>query len=179
MSNGIHTKLNIPDLWFDFYARFLPGVAFVAVGRVVLFPCHGIPKGGEMVIIAFAGYLCGLLVQPISSYITGHIGRRIARKEGHDHLYIRKLSDRLHKSSRSREAMILSKMHGETTFFVQFFVLGTVLLLVLLSREREINTIIVINFFCLIGFVLGARATAGRRMKRAIDVDKVITESII
>lgn len=43
MGAELKAELNIPDLWFDFYARFLPGTTFVIIVRFFLLGYKNIP----------------------------------------------------------------------------------------------------------------------------------------
>jgi hypothetical protein len=68
MNGVIKTELNIPDLWYDFYARLLPGAAFVTALWLIF--QKDLPDWKEIVLLAFASYFCGLIAQPIASRIT-------------------------------------------------------------------------------------------------------------
>ena len=172
MIPDIKTELNIPDLWFDFYARFLPGILFISALYFLWPGDPNIPSGWLLVLLALAGYCCGLLVQPISSEIVGLIHSGIARIATGDNDYVRK--QRHHDPLR-----ILSKMHGETTFFVQCFVLGIVLLMLqktsLLQLKGIDKTIAATWLFLMFALVM-AVDVAWRRVRRAHLLKKLAEE---
>ena len=175
MGPSIQTELHIPELWFDFYARFLPGTAFVAFAKAVIWKDVSLPTVRELLIIAFAGYSCGLVVQPVSSRLTVLLEDRVVPpgQKPPGHLYVRALQERLRRESRLRQSMILSKMHGETTFFVQLFVLGSVLLALQLFTAPKSPLLIGLNIACLVAFPLAAFEVANRRVRRADDISTI------
>lgn len=170
MSNGINAELKVPDLWYDFYARILPGSAFVAVVRLTIIKNFLVPDFHEIFIIALAGYFCALLTQPLSSriaiYIEGYIEKRKSPNKG-DRLFVRRVQAKLGRTS--RESMILSKMHGEIVFFIQLFVLGIVFLF--LNFFFDLRFMIIWNILFIIFVSLGAFEVTSRRAERALDYD--------
>jgi hypothetical protein len=163
MDPKIITELKIPDLWYDFYARFLPGTLFVA-SLYILWPGDAsIPSGWMGAIIAFGGYIAGLLLQPLSSELTGLLHDLMAHLVTGDKYYVRKQK---HLDPRR----ILSKMHGETTFFVQCFIMSSVLIILQmissLNLESSTGTIIA-NIFFIVYVLLMAVDMAWRRVRRA------------
>jgi len=173
----IKTELRIPDLWFDFYARFLPGVAFVTTYRLVIRRDSSFPSGAsEILCLAFIGYFCALITQPLASMFTGWIERFLENKltpEKEDYVqavswYLSALLPNEQQQAGIRQAMILSKMHGETTFFVQLLVLGAfVFVLQFVSSFPLCIYSIIFNFLCEILFLGGAFEVAYRRLIRA------------
>lgn len=131
MNPEIKVELQVPDLWYDFYARVLPGTAFIAALRYVVLGTTSTPSVTEIIAILWMGYFSALLTQPLASRLTGWIERLAKTIAGEpDRLYIRRVQEVL--GSDSRKAMILSKMHGEVAFFVQ---LGLLTLLTLLAES--------------------------------------------
>ena len=135
-----------------------------------------------MIIFFFAGYFCGLIIQPISSELIALIEfliEIIMARDKKDQLYIRKVQDRIGRTS--NESMVLSKMHGEAVFFVQLFFLGLLFLGIKylhdsaeLSNKTSIECwIIIFVVFC----IAAAVAVAFRRFRRAIAYDKSIKKS--
>jgi len=167
MNGELKTELRIPDLWYDFYARVLPGAAFVAALKVLVFHNQAIPEVREIVLLIFAGYFCALMTQPVASRLTGRIEDTVELYEApnKDRLYIRKVQAKLGRTS--RESMILSKMHGEVVFFIQLFVLGTLFLIIQLVRCS--TEMLGWNIVAVLAFILAALEVASRRLKRAID----------
>lgn len=80
-----------------------------------------VPSATEAIVIAALGLLCGLLSQPFSSRIVGWLELGAARIRGQPGDYVNEVRSRLGPSKR---AAILSKMHGEVTFFTQMAVLS-------------------------------------------------------
>lgn len=121
MTTQLNADLKIPDLWFDFYARFLPGTIFVAA-LYILWPGDlSIPSGWLAAILALGAFIVGLLIQPLSSELTGILHSVMAWMVTGERYYVR-------KRGRLDPLRILSKMHGETTFFVQCFFLSAIML---------------------------------------------------
>ncbi len=116
--------LRIPDLWYDFYARLLPGAGFVAAIRTQILKDSTIPDAMEFIVLACGGYFCALLVQPVSARLAGlvELGATMVMQQGRD--YVSKIQSNLGRDK--RESMILSKMHAEVTFFCQLTVLSIV-----------------------------------------------------
>jgi len=73
MSNNINTQLTIPDIWYDFYARLLPGLYFVFIARYTIQSGWNSPNTSEILIIFIAGYFSGLLFQPVASTVTNYV----------------------------------------------------------------------------------------------------------
>ena len=118
----VKVELRIPDLWFDFYARFLPGIAFVAAIRTLVVGNVKIPNAAELLVLAFGGFLFALISQPISSRLTKGVEYLAAKTLKKEVEYVADVQRELGRSK--RESMILSKMHGEVTFFCQLSVLS-------------------------------------------------------
>ena len=175
MSVNFETKLDIPDLWFDFYARFLPGVTFVGAARVTVLENFEVPNAAEIIVIAFLGFVCALVTQPLSSLITKCLERKVSRWKapGKDCLYVRKVQEKLIGLERNRQSMIISKMHGETTFFIQMFVLNLVLLFLEIGKGY-FKDLLKIHSILLVIFLLCALEVAARRVKRANDLEKCL-----
>ncbi|MBI2423915.1 MAG: hypothetical protein HYV27_13875 [Candidatus Hydrogenedentes bacterium] len=119
MGANIDATFDIPDIWFDFYARFVPGSAFAAVVYYM--------RGGDWATIsalqasflAAGGYCCALTTQWASSEITAWITDRMQQKRGVKIVQDQTLDPK----------DILGKMHSETTMYIQAFVLGCILFL--------------------------------------------------
>ena len=169
MSGELKADLQIPDLWYDFYARLLPGAVFVVAIRCYVFNNTTLPGAGEMFVLAAAGYLSGLLTQPLASRLTGAIERFAAWHRSKERHYIGTVQQRLGESS--RKSMILSKMHGEVAFFAQLGILSVVF--GLLERAQYIP-------FILAPFALAAAfEVALRRLQRAMDDEQTLNDSSV
>ena len=163
---GISTELRIPDLWYDFYARLVPGTAFVAAVYVLRLGDAAWPCTLQTVILALAGYFTAIITQPISSRVTGWIHDLAATVAGVGRLFVRQSA----KTLDLRQQQILSKMHGEATLFVQLSVFSVILIAhqALLDHDGPPWF-----WFALaaVAFVLEALEVAHRRIKRARDLD--------
>ena len=158
--SGINAELKIPDLWYDFYARLLPGGLFVTA-IYVLWPVPlDWPSPSKMVVLVAAGYVSALVSQPVASPLSHLIHWLVAGRKCH-HV------ERIGKGLNPHEASILDKMHGEVTFFTQCFVLTLVLLIVQsvprfgLQQERCLTSVAALVFLVL------AVITSVRRKWRA------------
>lgn len=122
MNASVNTDLKIPDLWFDFYARILPGSAFVAVAVYYVIGLETSPSALEALLAVFAGYFIAMLTQPFASRMTRRVERFAdwLRKLNEDHV----LQAQQALGRDTRRALLLSKMHGESTFFVQIALLS-------------------------------------------------------
>jgi uncharacterized protein involved in cysteine biosynthesis len=164
---GHFEDLKVPDLWYDVYARLLPGTAFVGAAYYLFSTTPKTPDWIGMLIALLCGYFFGLVAQPASSRITGWLHYIVAKAHGKDRLYV----EMIRKELDDRQSMILSKMHGETTFFVQCTVLGSILLLIRLfypqvhgtAKEYALHVCL-----CLL-FLIEAVEVADRRFRRALD----------
>ena len=166
---GLHLQgeVRVPELWYDVYARLLPGTAFVGAAYYLFSTPPKTPDGVGVVIGLLCGYFFGLVAQPASSRITAWLHHMVAKARGEDRLYVRKIQKELDH----RQSMILSKMHGETTFFVQCAVLGMVLLLIRLSHPQlhaSAKAHLVHACVCLVFLIEGVEV-ADRRFRRARD----------
>ena len=167
MSPKVNTELKIPDLWFDIYARFLPGAGFIAALYYMAGGTRNITTL-EVIMLIFVGYLAALVIQPISSEITSKLHDYVAKHNHLHRLYVRVITKK-HDPKR-----ILSKMHGETTFFAQASLLSLILFIlqvlpVFWLSYGNIPPLMTLAasiwlFFC-------AFMVAGRRLKRAIDIE--------
>lgn len=133
---SVQAQLHIPDLWFDFYSRFLPGAVFVAATRIFIFGNKAMPSYAELIVLALAGYLFGLLSQPISSRLT-RLVETLADKASKVQIeYVASIQKKIGRNL--RESLILSKMHGEVNFFCQLAVLSGVYQII--QRKLSIET---------------------------------------
>lgn len=216
MAGEIKTELSIPDLWFDFYARFIPGCVFVTAVRFYSLGIKALPETGEFVFLAGVSYFVGILAQPISSRIVGVIEtltegcktteiekiseskniickffeklkkgfknklKRLCCKksdEGNEKNNVDKnwLRILLYQIGRnSKDSLIISKMHGEGTLFVQLAVLTILFwvqekwqLIYGLPYQDNFSFPFNIALIMFIIFLLGAMEIASRRAKRA------------
>ena len=157
--------LKIPEIWYDVYARLLPGTAFVGALYFFFSNSPQMPNGIGFLIALFFGYFIALVAQPLSSEITRWLEGKVLKHYRAEELYVEKIQKELDE----RQSMILSKMHGEITFFVQCMVLGIFLLIIRWfypQRQWTMESYIFHICFCDI-FFIGAIEVACRRFKRA------------
>ena len=176
MSAEIKTELQIPDLWFDFYARLLPGLAFVAALRTLIFSDRTVPAATELVVIVAVGFFCGLLSQPFSSRIVGGLEWSAAKIRHRSTDYVNIITKQLDSSNR---ALILSKMHGEVTFFTQLAVLSVGYGLVnrfCPPAPELLAWYISVIFLGALGL---AFEVADRRVKRAEREERLLDEAVL
>jgi len=161
----LRTELQIPDLWFDFYARLVPGTAFVAATRVWILGQTSMPGGVEAMVLAALGYLVGLVFQPLSSRLTAWVEELVARLHGKDEGFVTRVT--LCLGTTSRWSMILGKMHGETTMYMQFALL-TLTFRVLAEAPSSNASAGSFSLWAAALFVLFVFEVADRQMQRAV-----------
>ncbi len=173
MSAEVSTEIRIPDVWYDFYARLVPGSVVVAAFYVLMCEKTIQPDGWEIVLILASGYVLSLFSQPISSRLTGGLHRLSESIYGKNRTYVREIQRKL--GTTSRQSMILSKMHGEVTFFVQMFVLSLALLAI--DKFGSVHWPAPLPALCwfIVAFLVAAFEVALRRLKRAIDVEMTMS----
>jgi hypothetical protein len=110
MANGLHAELRVPDLWYDFYARLIPGTAFVFALRWSTQDEWAITGGVELILLLLADFFCGLVINPISSRLTGILEGRIEQSKTGETHFIQKVQAEAGQDTRS--AMILSNTNG-------------------------------------------------------------------
>jgi hypothetical protein len=175
MGPELKTEIQIPDLWFDFYARFLPGTAFVGLARTFIFLKTTMPSLSESVILVFLGFLTALLTQPLSSRIVGGIEAWAERKQGAG--FVNRVTSELGFESRS--SMIISKMHGEVTLYVQLAWLSLLYFVLELLHPPPTNRLGTWAFGLSALFLLYGFEVANRRIKRAIRHRTLLDTSVI
>jgi len=168
MSPDIQANLEIPDIWFDFLARFLPGVSFVTMVWFV-FLKKPAPTGLEAILgVIFAGYVAGLITSPPASRIARIIESRAGKlpKGEEDRVkFIRRVQAKLSYSS--RQTLLIGKMHAEVVFFVQLAIFSLLLIVVELYKGISFYPIIAVTIILLPIFFLEAYEVASRRFERA------------
>jgi hypothetical protein len=173
MGPDIKVDLQIPDLWYDFYARLLPGITFVGTIRCCLLGLLNLPSLLEILVIFIIGYIVALITQPLSSRISRWIERLVEKmKNIKENDFIRRVQKELGLDS--RPSMVISKMHGEVSFFVQLSMLTLVYLLIQTFVGNK--SIISLNWFPIlfaVVCVIWAFEVAMRRLQRAIKDGKL------
>jgi hypothetical protein len=61
---------NLPDAWFDWYARLLPGSLGVVTFAYASGKLNAIPDAGQTFSLLMLGYLGGHLLQPLVGFLT-------------------------------------------------------------------------------------------------------------
>ncbi len=175
MSPEITTELHIPDLWYDFFARLLPGITFIAALRVLALSNTTFPDFPEMIVLTFAGYISALITQPLSSWLTGLIESKVGRLPPGEQdriVFIRKIQKKFGESS--RQTLILGKMHAESTFFVQLAVLSLIVFVIQLLKGATLLPTIAFHLLWVILMISNASAVASRRVKRGQQLNEAM-----
>jgi hypothetical protein len=156
----IKTELKIPDLWYDFYARLLPGTAFVGAIYVLWPGPPSWPDPLQTIVLVAVGYFSALVSQPLASPLSHLIHWLVARRKRY---YVESIGKKLSP----HEASILDKMHGEVTFFTQCFVLTLVLLIAQIMPRLKLEQELCLTSIAAIVLLVLAVITAFRRKWRA------------
>ncbi len=167
----LKADMKIPDLWYDFYARLLPGCVFLGLTWHFVYG-HPWPSSALAAAIAVgAAYCCALVSQPISSRLVVWIETRCVRGVGNEHPgdYVNRIQKAL--GTDSRRSMIISKMHGEVTFHAQMAVLGAILCILQVEKHGLDHTRTAWNLLAVAVFLAFAYEVAARRVDRARKYD--------
>lgn len=97
---------SLPDVWFDWYARLLPGSLGVVAFAYASGKLNAIPNAGEIVSILMLGYILGHLIQPLAGFLT----KRIEVLHGKEEIYKRAKQA---KNSNQESLKKASKAHAE------------------------------------------------------------------
>lgn len=97
---------SLPDVWFDWYARLLPGSLGVVAFAYASGKLNAIPAAGETFSILMLGYLVGHLLQPMVGFLT----KPVERWHGKEEIYKRAKQD---KNSNQESLKKVSKAHAE------------------------------------------------------------------
>jgi hypothetical protein len=176
MSVDVQAELKIPDMWYDFYARFVPGAAFTTALYGLAQQNPALPTVRALVLLGLASYLAAFTTQPFSSRITGLLHWLAAKVHKEDKLFVTRVAKKL-----PDERPVLDKMHAEVTCFVQLAVLTLALWLVRCFWHPvsaawlgSVSTWWFLGVGC--GFMVLAAETADRRVVRARDRTAVAAE---
>jgi hypothetical protein len=82
MGTDVKADLHIPDLWYDFYARILPGSLFVFGLRYYYLSINTLPDLDEVVVLTIVGFVCGLFSQPVASRLTKAVYKIVEKRSG-------------------------------------------------------------------------------------------------
>lgn len=106
----------LPDIWFDWYARLIPGTIGLTI--YLLGTCHfqTIPDISQIFVIMLLGYLVGHIFQPVSSFVV----KKIEGRFKNENKYAKAKSNTKIRSSSIRK---VSKAHAEAnSMFTSFLV---------------------------------------------------------
>lgn len=115
--DGTLASLKMPDLWFDAIARLVPGVLFATA---IAWQTRILPADNQFLLslaIAVIGYGIGFVASAYASLLAYLIEHRWFNERDIDIV-------RVELSRDTRQAMILSKMHGETVAFLSISLLS-------------------------------------------------------
>lgn len=155
----------IPDVWFDIYARLIPGFIFVLALKVSVFSDPTVPAWDQLLFLLILGYALGHIIQPIASVLSRTLEFRVFDREKN----IDKCKK--HFAADSRQARLLSKQHAECTCFTSLLVF-TILLITMfrisdyqgLSPYQPKIELLAILYFSVCS-LLRAHAVASRAKK--------------
>ena len=173
MGNGVRTELRVPDLWYDLYARVLPGTSFVAAVYLTSTESPGIPNVVGFLILILAGLFCGLVTQPIASR-THDLIQELALvkgctlKRGEKRQYIIDTSRSL--GPETRPALVLGKMKAESVFFVQLAIFSALFMSLYepMTGVRSTGQFWGLFWFAIVISLVFAWEFSSRRLRRAI-----------
>lgn len=111
----------IPDLWFDLYARLIPGFFFVLT---ICFLYFDTKLADQLLFLFVLSYVAGHIVQPAASLVARLFEYRIFDRNGN----IKKCRERF--DAGSRESRLLSKQHAECACFASLSILTAVLFVI-------------------------------------------------
>jgi len=114
MSDMVEKAIDkLPDVWFDWYARLLPGCFGVALHDYLSSSDPGTPKAREVVLLLLFGYGLGHILQPL----TGFVIKRIEKRFGNESKYAKGKKDADIKPSSLGK---ISKAHAEANSMLSF-----------------------------------------------------------
>jgi hypothetical protein len=128
---GVNFEFKIPFLFYDFYARVLPGLAFASTLHLLQGGALSDIAGWYAALLATLGYLAALVTQPVTGWLTGELEGLLSKWLTGDSLYVV-------RQAPLDPDMILLKMHAETAFFVQLWGLAMVIGFLHLDAVRSI-----------------------------------------
>lgn len=172
MAPEMRTSTRFPDLWFDLWARLMPGVAFVALLRFFVLDHAWLPSIRGLLATLAAGYFIGFLTQPASAWLAVQVQDRLARSKGRDQGagYWRSVC-----RARGRgddDSRTLRRMHGEIVAFIQIAVLSLLLLVCAAASQLEATYLWPPAALVLLGVCVGfACLRADAQLRQAIDCD--------
>lgn len=108
----------IPDVWFDLYARLIPGFFCVITAGFLFFD---IQPTNQLLLIFVLSYVVGHIAQPIASLVARVLEYQIFDRNGN----IKKC--RKYFDAGSRESKLLSKQHAECACFASLSILTVII----------------------------------------------------
>jgi hypothetical protein len=97
----------MPDVWFDWFARLIPGCVGVSLYTIVIEKNYDLIFD-NFIFFLFLGYIIGHIIQPISSGLINYYLKGIAKRKNE----------------------IVSKAYAEFAGFVSLFIISFLLLIV-------------------------------------------------
>lgn len=158
----ITTELNIPDIWYDFLGRLLPGYAFLS--SIWLIVKGTIEPSILVAVLAIpASYIIGFTCQPITLTLTKWLEKKAAETNCVEEHFVSLSQNSL--GTDSRRSLILSKIGAETVFFSQVVFLSLITAYIALRYENCIGAIL----GCVVAIVAlyGAWSYANHRIEKA------------
>lgn len=157
----ITTELNIPDIWYDFLGRLLPGYAFLS--SIWLIVKGTIEPSTLVAVLAIpASYIIGFTCQPITLILTKWLEKKAADKNCVEEHFVSLSQNSV--GTDSRRSLILSKIGAETVFFSQVVFLSLITACIALTYENYIGA--TSGFFVAIYALYGAGFYANHRIEK-------------
>ncbi len=97
---------NLPDVFFDWYARLLPGCVGICTYLLGIEYFKQIPPISNVISLMVLGYLIGHCLQPFSGYFV----KKMEEKYNHEKIYS---VAKAHKEVKSESTAKVSKAHAE------------------------------------------------------------------
>lgn len=136
----------LPDVWFDWYARLIPGTIGLTIYLLGIDYFCKLPDLSQIVAVMFGGYLVGHVFQPVSSFFV----KKIENLYKNENKYAKAKSNTKIKSSSIRK---VSKAHAEANsmftialvcipnliYFcgqIQYWIAGGMIYFILMTFER-------------------------------------------
>lgn len=166
----------IPDVWFDVYARFIPGFIFFVAAHELIEPVLVQPLSNHVTFTILFSYCIGHVIQPVTSRISRWL--EYTRYKGKEAIE----ACREAFPADARESRLLSKQHAECASFTALSLLSIIFVLLYACRHGAmLDATIRIAFasilYCAISACSRAKAVgdrANKYLKRATTSGKEI-----
>lgn len=156
------TVEQLPDIWFDWYARLLPGCFGVGLYLYLSLQIPASPTGVHVLLFLLSGYAAGHIAQPISGFFI----KRIEKHYGNERKYAQAKRELNPKTSLLNK---VSKAHAEAN---SMFVFGLMLLLNVIWFWTSPRLNKIVAFLVLAYFLFATWERTAARNRKIEDLDK-------